>query len=221
MKAKEPDCSAKNSTQAASDVSDKNSHSPWLCADGTGRVGRSSYTSKQQYNFRSRIHRRAFFFSLVSTSLKLNAAAAINFKPVADLLSKSIIAHNEMALCLIDMGKPKEARALLNTLVTHAPLNADAISNIGLSYEREMKLDKDYEHFSRAFELSGEGKFAANAAVSLQGQGKKEDARAFWSKSIQADPENPAGYQNYMHITKGQEDDTIFKALKQESKMPK
>ena len=155
-----------------------------------------------------------FLLASCQRRLKLNAAAANNFKPIADLLSKSIIANNEMALCLIDMGKPREARALLNTLVTHAPLNADAISNIGLSYEQEMKLDKAYEHFSQAFELSGEARFAANAAMSLQGQGKKEDARAFWAKSIQAEPENPAGYQNYMHLTKVQKDDTIFQELK-------
>ena len=121
------------------------------------------------------------------------------------------------AICLRQVGKPKEAIQVLNSLIK-AKLPSDqmpkALYELGLAYSAAEQLEPAIESFEKLIELHAKFPLLDKAyyelAWALKNQGKTELANQTFQKMASIYPNSPLAAEAYFHVGQAEYDNSKF-----------
>jgi Flp pilus assembly protein TadD len=114
-----------------------------------------------------------------------------SLKKVIEMRPDSAHAYNALGYTLADRNERlEEAEALIRKALKISPEDAHILDSMGWVLFRRGDLDGAEKFLRQALEKSDEVEIAAHLGEVLYAQGKKEEARKYWTQANAQDPEN-------------------------------
>lgn len=100
--------------------------------------------------------------------------------------------RRDMAMALMEAGRPGDAAPHLRALVDAQPESADLHVQLGRALAKQGRLEEATRHLRRGVTLeSGNAAYRANLGLALEEQGELAQARTQYRESLQLNPKNP------------------------------
>jgi protein O-GlcNAc transferase len=129
------------------------------------------------------------------------AEGAECFSRVLKLNDRNVDAHNNLALCLMDLAKPEEAQEHFAAAIELAPDNAEIYNNFGNLLVRYWKLAEAAFLYRKAIEINQDFSGAyCNLGRIANFEGRSDDAIAIYTKVLDMQPEFITAADNMLFI---------------------
>jgi Flp pilus assembly protein TadD len=100
--------------------------------------------------------------------------------------------RRDLAMALMEAGRPGDAVPHLRALLDAQPESADLHIQVGRALAREGRLEDAVSHLQRGVALEpGNAAYHGNLGLALEEQGELVKARTAYQESLQLKPENP------------------------------
>lgn len=120
------------------------------------------------------------------------------FYRALEVTENNYIAHNNLAMVLIDEGEPAEAQRHLELAVEIQPTFAYAFNNLGLALEAQGYTERAWAAYAHALELRpGLNETRLNQAIFLAREGRYDEAREIFESLLAIDYDRPNTLSNF------------------------
>jgi tetratricopeptide (TPR) repeat protein len=107
------------------------------------------------------------------------------------------MAHFNLAILLLNRGRPEEVMAHFSEALRLQPDDADAHYNLGVALEKQGRLKEAMSHFSEAVRLRPNYADAYySIAVILAGMDRYNEATSYYSKALRVNPNHAEAHNN-------------------------
>jgi protein O-GlcNAc transferase len=142
-----------------------------------------------------------FMLGMISADKRNYSEAAEFFRSVLKLDSRHVEAHNNLALCLMELARPEEAQEHFVTAIELAPDRAEAYNNQGNLLVRYWKLAEASELYRRAIAIKHDYAGAySNLGRIANYEGQIDVATALFLKALEIMPDFRAAADNLLSI---------------------
>ncbi|HXE97766.1 MAG TPA: tetratricopeptide repeat protein, partial [Dongiaceae bacterium] len=142
-----------------------------------------------------------FMLGMIFADKRNFAEGAEYFRSVLKLDDRNAEAHNNLALCLMELARPEEAQEHFVTAIKLAPDRAEACNNLGNLLVRYWKLAEASESYRRAIEIKHDYAGAySNLGRIANYEGRIDDSVALFLKALEIMPDFRAAADNLLSI---------------------
>ena len=142
-----------------------------------------------------------FMLGTILAKKRAFSAAAECFRLALKFDDCHVEAHNNLALCLVQLKQPEEALIHYNKAITLSPDRAETYNNLGNLFVHYWKLAEAAEMYRRAIKIKSDYAGAySNLGRIANYEGRIEDAAAFFMKALEIRPDFRTAADNLLFI---------------------
>lgn len=142
-----------------------------------------------------------FMLGMILADKRCFAESAACFRSVLKMDDRHVEAHNNLALCLVQLKQPEEALIHYNKAIALAPDRAEAYNNLGNLLVSYWKLGEAAVFYRRAIEIKQDYAGAySNLGRIANYEGRIDDAIALFMKALEIQPDFRIAADNLLFI---------------------
>lgn len=142
-----------------------------------------------------------FMLGMILADKRCFTESAACFRSVLNLDGRHVEAHNNLALCLVQLKQPEEALIHYNKAVALAPDRAEAYNNLGNLLVSDWKLSEAAELYRQAIKIKHDYVGAySNLGRIANYEGRIDDAITLFMKALAIQPDFRTAASNLLSI---------------------
>jgi predicted O-linked N-acetylglucosamine transferase (SPINDLY family) len=142
-----------------------------------------------------------FMLGMILADKRSFSESAVCFRSILKLDDRHVEAHNNLALCLVQLMQPEDALIHYNKAIALAPDRAEAYNNLGNLLVSYWKLGEAAEFYRQAIEIKQDYAGAySNLGRIANYEGRIGDALALFMKALEIQPDFRTAADNLLFI---------------------